>query len=136
MPVSTLPLPFRLDLPPPPWSLEEIAAAVERHRGRRLIVEPAPLSRSGSAIWIATQVADLIVYDQAAEPAQRLRAVGHQFGHMLFGHQARQDGQQFLFPHLEVALVDKAFTISRYEQADEIRADRFASLLAAGVMHL
>jgi hypothetical protein len=101
MPVSTLPLPFRLDLPPPPWSLEEITAAVERHRGRRLIVEPAPLSRSGSAIWIATDVADLIGYDQIAGPARRLQAIGHQLGHMLLGHRAGDDSQQFLFPHLK-----------------------------------
>jgi hypothetical protein len=46
------------------------------------------------------------------------------------------DTQQFLFPHLEVALADKTFAIYRYEQADELQADSFASLLAAGVMHL
>lgn len=82
MPTPPFP-PFHLDLPPRPWSLEELRAAVERHRGRQLILEPAPLSRAGSAIWIATGTADLIVYDQAADLPQRVRAVGHQFGHML-----------------------------------------------------
>jgi hypothetical protein len=135
MPVSTLPLSLCLDLPPRPWSLEDLSAAVERHRGRRLIVEPAPLSITGSAIWIATDAADLIVYDQAADPAQRLRAIGHQFGHMLLDHQPSQDGQQLLLPHSESAQPDLAFTISRYRQADELQAGAFASLLAADAMH-
>jgi hypothetical protein len=62
-----LSLPFHLESFPRPWRLEEFRVAVERHRGRRLILEPAPLSRCGSAMWIAAHAADLIVYDQAAE---------------------------------------------------------------------
>jgi hypothetical protein len=129
------PSPFYLDLPSGPWSLEELRVAVERHRGRTLILEPASLSHEGSAIWVATHVADLIVYDQAADLARRIRAIGHQFGHMLLGHQARHDGQQPLFPHLEPTLISPALTISRYVQADELEADDFASLVVANSTH-
>jgi hypothetical protein len=126
---------FYLALPPRPWSLEELGVAVERHRGRKLILEPAPLSRAGSAIWIATGTADLIVYDRAADLAPRVHAVGHQLGHMLLGHQAPHDGWQSLFPHLEPAVVTRAFTISHYTQADELAADDFAALLVTSTTH-
>jgi hypothetical protein len=76
-------------------------------------------------------VADLIVYDQAADLERRVHAIGHQFGHMLLGHQARHDGQHPLFPNLEPALTSRALTISRYAQADELEADDFASLVVA-----
>ena len=133
--MPTPPSPFYLDLPPRPWSLEELRVAVERHRGRTLVLEPAPLSHGGSAIWVATHGADLIVYSQAADLARRIRAIGHQLGHMLLGHQARHDGQQPLFQHLDPALTSLAFTISRYAQADEREADDFASLLVANSTH-
>lgn len=126
---------FYLVLPPRPWSLEELGVAVERHRGRKLILEPAALSLAGSAIWIATGTADLIVYDRAADPAQRVHAVGHQLGHMLLGHQALHDGWQSLFPHLEPSLAGSTFMFSRYAQADELAADDLASLLVANSMH-
>jgi hypothetical protein len=129
------PPPFSsLELPPPPWSLEEFRAAVERQRGRRLIAEPAPLSSSGSAIWIATWAADLIVYDQAAHPAQQLRSIGHQLGHMLLGHQANPGGDQSLFPHLDPDAVSAALSTSSYAQADELAAEEFATLLITNAM--
>src|SRR5258708_13234004 len=98
------PSPFYLDLPSRPWSLEELRVAVERHRGRTLILEPAPLSHEGSAIWIATHVADLIVYDQAVDLARQVQAIGHQFGHMLLGQQARPHAHPPFSPHLQPPL--------------------------------
>jgi hypothetical protein len=124
--------PFRLDLSALPRNLEALRAAVERQRGRRLILEPAFLSHSGSAIWIATHEADLIVYDQAAEPARRLQAICHQFGHMLLGHQGRRDRQRTLFPHLDVTAATTV-PITGYTHHDELEADDFAAFLVTRV---
>jgi hypothetical protein len=72
----------------------------------------------------------LIIYDQAIDPLRQLHAIGHQLGHLLLGHQGR-DNLQSLFQHLDPALAGTAPVISRYAETDELEADNFASMLVA-----
>ena len=125
--------PSRLSLPiPRPWDLEQFRAALERHRSRTLLLQPASLPRGcAAAVCITTATADVIVYDQALGSQRQLHAIGHQLGHLVLGHQGRAD-RRSLFPHLDPALIVTSPLVSRYDEADELEADNFASLFVAG----
>ena len=112
------------DLIPHPFSLEQFRLAVERRTGRRLVLEPAPLA---GAAWVETADTDLIIYDQAADADQQLRAIGHEVAHLLLGHQAHERPSPFA--HLDPATVAETVTVHGYSQADEREADDFAFLL-------
>jgi hypothetical protein len=129
----TVPTPPSLSLAVPiphPWNLEQFRAALESHRGRTLLLQPAALPHGWAAVRVTTAGADSIVYDQAIDPQRQLHAIGHQLGHLLLGHQGRDD-RPSLFPHLDPALAATAPVISRYAKADELEADTFASMLVA-----
>jgi hypothetical protein len=117
------------DLVPQPFSLEQFRLAVQQRTGRRLVLEPAPL---GGAAWIETADTDMIIYDQAADIDQQLRAIGHEIAHLLLGHQALELPSPLV--HLDPAAVAGTIAFHGYSQEDERQADDFALLLlsAAG----
>ena len=127
------PVPLFQDVIPCPWSLAELRDNVERHRNRPLTLTAVPLPRGSSGLWISTATADLIIYSQAASPAQQLCAIGHQVAHLLLGHQAvpSASASPALFPHLDPALVATVLTTWRFAPVDEMAADEFAALVAA-----
>jgi hypothetical protein len=130
---ANLPLPLFRDVIPSPWSLDEFRVKVERHRHARLLIAAAPLRLGISGLWIVTTAGDLIVYNEAVNPAQQLRAIGHQAAHLLLGHQAMPSASasQALFPHLATSFAAAVLPISSFAPADEMAADEFASLLVA-----
>src|SRR5579862_593780 len=131
MPVpANPPLPLLRDVIPCPWSLAEFQVNVERHRDARLVIAAASLRQGTSGLWIATATADLIIYNEAADPAQQLRAIGHQVAHLLLGHQAPPSdsaSRALLAPSLVTAVLP----VSHFSSADEMAADEFAALLVA-----
>src|SRR5260370_11362272 len=127
MPVPTPP-PRSLSVPiPHPWNLEQFRAALERHRGRTLLLEQASLPQGRVALCMTTAAADLIVYDHHVDSQRQLHAIRHQLGPLLLCHHGSDDRQ----PHLDPALIPTAPLISRYDETDELAADNFASLLVA-----
>jgi hypothetical protein len=78
---------------------------------------------------IRTSDTDLIVYDQAANADQQLQLIGHEAGHLLLGHQARERPSPFTL--LDPAAVAATVTFHGYSRADEREADDFARWLAS-----
>jgi hypothetical protein len=112
------------DLVPHPFSLEQFRLAVEPRTGRRLILEPAPLT---GAMLISTRNIDLIIYDQAADADEQVQLIGHEVAHLLLGHQPRERPSPFA--RLDPAAVAETVTFHGYSQADEQEAEDFARLL-------
>jgi hypothetical protein len=121
---------------PRPWGLERFRAGLESRRGNPLQLIALSLGPQHTGMWIAAPAADIILYDQDADPIRQAWVVGHHVAHMLLGHQrtARHDGTAHaLFPHLDLDAVTETLTLSEYSAQDEQEADTFASLLAARV---
>jgi hypothetical protein len=109
--------------PPPPVILDRshwpwFCAAIERTRGRRLLLAAAELSSPRLSLWVASAHVDLIVYPAGATPIEQLRAIAHQAAHVLLGHQA--------------AASDIA-TVALFSGSDELAADGLASQLVASM---
>src|SRR5207248_8552457 len=70
---------------PTVFTLAQLHAAVERHRGRsvRLIPKDLPVL-APHGLWIAAEHADYVFFDRSAGQIRQHQIVGHEFGHMLF----------------------------------------------------
>ena len=73
-----------------PEGLDDLKVAVERKRGRTLVLTPAPLSQGGTLL-IETGGADVMIVSQADSPADQLRAIAHHLAHLMCGHQGAPD---------------------------------------------
>ena len=117
-----------------PGSLDDLRAAVERKRGRTLVLTPAPLPQ-GSTLLIETGSADVIMVSQADSPADQLQAIAHHLAHLLCGHQGAPDDHllEAVFPRLAPGKVSASLTTSRYAPEEEREADAYATRFMAHV---
>lgn len=128
--IDSLPIPH-------PFDADAFRAALETRRNRRLVLTAAPLPPGCTGLWAASQSADYIFYGQHATPAEQLRVISHEIGHMTLGHRGtRVSASEFarlLFPHLDPRKVASALAlvpiVARYSETEEDEAETFASLL-------
>lgn len=72
---------------PEPWDVAEFCAAVARHRGRPIHLEPAELPPgSPDGAWLSGPTVDVIVYDATTAALRSEHIICHELGHMLLGH--------------------------------------------------
>lgn len=116
---------------PDPWSVERFGAALARQRGRRLILAAAQLPGGHPGLWVALPATDLIIYPRADDAAVELRAIGHQLGHMLLGHQG-VPASESPFPHVHPNTA-ATIGITRFAPPEESVADEFAAQFTARV---
>src|SRR5260221_9861740 len=126
--------PLSLDLTALPGSLDDLRAAVERKRGRTLVLALAPLSQGGTLL-IETGTSDVMIVGQASSPADQLQAVAHHLAHLLCGHQGAPDDHllQAAFPRLAPGKVSASLTTSRYAPEEEREAHVYATRFVAHV---
>jgi len=118
--IGSLPIPH-------PFDVDVFRAALETQRNRRLILTAATLPPGCSGLWAASQSTDYIFYGQDVTPAEKLRAIGHEIGHMTLDHRGTQvsasEFAQLLFPHLNPHMVAAALAllpiIARYSETEE-----------------
>ena len=124
--------PLSPDLTALPRSLDDLRIAVERKRGRTLVLAPAPLSQGGTLL-IETGAADVLIVSQASSPADQLQAIAHHLAHLLCGHQGAPDNRLLLaaFPRVAPRKVSTSLTTSRYAPEEEREADAHATRYAA-----
>jgi hypothetical protein len=122
--------PFSLDLTALSGSLDDLRAAVERKRGRTLVLAPAPLSQGGTLL-IETGTADVMIVSQASSPADQMQAIAHHLAHLLCGHHGAPDDRllQAAFPRVAPGKVSASLTTSRYAPVEEREADACATRL-------
>jgi IrrE N-terminal-like domain len=112
--------------------LDDLRVAVERKRGRTLILTPAPLTQ-GSTLLIETGSADVIIVSQADSPADQLQAIAHHLAHLMCGHQGAPDDHllQRVFPRLAPGKASASLTTSRYAPEEEREAEAQATRFVA-----
>jgi hypothetical protein len=116
---------------PAPLTPESLRAALERTRGRPLIVAAVPMPPGRPAMWIGTACCDYILYEPSLPPSRQVWAVACQAGHMLAGHRGNSAGEDVaasLFPGLDPAVVTvelpapAAFTTAEVQEAEALAA--------------
>jgi hypothetical protein len=126
-------------LVPVPWSVEELTERLGAHRGKpiRLVAWTFPAEPDApTGLWVATDQADYVFYDDAASPARREQIIGHELGHLLLGHTPRLsealDGLiEALAPSVSPELARQVLAMARtgYAEADEAAAELFGTSL-------
>ena len=117
--------------------MSTVLATVESRRGRPVVLTAAAMAPACDGMWIATEFADYIIYEQDTAPDNQLRIISHEIGHMVLGHEGIPLGSgdvgRLFFPHLEPAMVvaSLAGSVSSavYSPTEELEAETFASLL-------
>ncbi|MFF8769640.1 hypothetical protein [Kitasatospora sp. NPDC015120] len=118
------------------FTIESLADAVARWRGRPLRLIPLPRTDSGGSgicgLWIALADIDHVYYSVVTSPVHQAHIVLHELAHILLDH--RQDGEpdqdalRRLFPDLDPVMAarllarDPTRTTSDQEQQTELLA--------------
>ncbi|MBN1483578.1 MAG: hypothetical protein JXA37_02555 [Chloroflexia bacterium] len=112
--------------------MAELLDAVSADRRRRLLVRERALPPEFSALWLATNIHDLIVVAMGLSRLQRDLAVAHECSHMLLEH-----GSQVLTTpkQLEQALstTEALFVLARSGCGYDEEQERAAELLATEI---
>ncbi|MGW7005995.1 toxin [Streptomyces sp. NPDC054933] len=114
--------------------ISELCAHLGARRGRPIRLLPAELQSSQLyGLWIATDVADLIVYEAHTSRPHQEHIIAHELSHMICGHHSggkMADGAaEQLFPDISPHVVRGMLQRSGYSDHDEQEAETMASLI-------
>lgn len=119
-----------------PLDITALCRQVAAERGRPLHL--LGLTGRGGAptgLWVTTDTADYIFYNELASPLHRAHIVLHEIGHMVLAHAAGTTlsaaTAQLLMPGLDQAAVRKSLSRSDYSATQEQEAEVFATLIMA-----
>jgi hypothetical protein len=119
---------------PRPFSLETFRASLEGQRDRPLVLTATAMPAAYAGLWISTERADYIFYEQDAAPDEQLQVILHEIGHMVMNHLGIPfTGRVIarLFPHLDPDMVAAALAGSVsstvYSETEELEADTFTT---------
>ncbi|WP_157777903.1 hypothetical protein [Nocardia terpenica] len=121
---------------PRPFSVQALCDSIARQRNRRLYLHPLS-EQSGEGMpcgmWIATDAADHIFFEQKTSSFHRDHIILHEIGHILCGHNVVQLLEQD-YPLLsdgktDDSLVRRALGRTSYTTRQEQEAEMVASLI-------
>ncbi|MCE0535676.1 ImmA/IrrE family metallo-endopeptidase [Kineosporia rhizophila] len=106
---------------PRPFGHRELCRRLARHRGRPIRLMPFPIEQPGpSGIWLATDVADVIVYQSQTTAAHQEHIILHEVGHIIAGHDGESvDPEESVRVHRRTA----------YDNRQEREAELIATIL-------
>jgi hypothetical protein len=120
---------------PRPFSLDAFRISLEGQRHRPLVLTAATMPPAYTGLWVSTERADYIFYEQDAAADEQLRIILHEIGHMVLNHlgipfTGRVTAR--LFPHLDPDMVAAALagsvSSSVYSETEELEADTFTTV--------
>src|SRR5579859_5865141 len=92
-----------IDLPVP-LHVPSFCAAVERQRGRQILLRPMHSETGPCGVWLAGQSTDIIFYEKDTSPLHQQHIILHELSHLLCGHRpvpvSETELPQLLFPDL------------------------------------
>ncbi len=127
---------------PVPFDARAFCQMLESRRGRPILLRPMDMGRGRKArgLWLATDWADFILYEQATTPLHQQHIIFHELAHILCDHQPVQVVQEgmstALFPDLDMERIQVVMRRSAYLVQEEQEAEMVATLLlkrSAGV---
>ncbi|MFD6534982.1 hypothetical protein [Streptomyces goshikiensis] len=131
------------DLPiPTPFTIPALVQAMEKTRGRRIMLVPLPqrVSSPGTAcgLWVKLPGADLVFFEKGTTAFHQTRIILHELAHIWLGHAGAMTPEQLqrFTPDLDVRLVARfmrgAVVAGRtnYETQQERAAEISAQLIS------
>ena len=129
----------------PPLDVVELCRRVGEMRGKpiRLVAHPIPVP-GPFGVWITTDAADYILYQQETSKSHQGHIVLHELGHILAGHSSDEDDDSLLaelypdvepealrerYPDLEPDAVRRALRRSSYDTEQEREAELVATIM-------
>lgn len=117
----------------PPLDVSELCRRVGEQRGRPIRLASHPIPVPGPfGVWIATDTADYILYQQETSKAHQNHIILHELGHILAGHSSDEqddDLLQDLYPDLGPEAVRRALRRTSYDDAHEREAETVATII-------
>lgn len=129
----------------PPLDVTELCRRVGESRGKPIRLVPHPIPVPGPfGVWITTNVADYILYQQETSKSHQGHIVLHELGHILAGHSSDEDDDALLaelypdvepdalrerYPDLEPDAVRRALRRTSYDTEQEREAETVATII-------
>ena len=115
----------------PPLNVAELCQRVGQQRGRPIRVLGYPMPAAGPfGVWIATDRADYVLYQQETSRAHQDHIILHELGHILADHIG--DGNApatTLYPDIDPAVVLRALQRTSYDDEHEREAEMIATII-------
>jgi hypothetical protein len=129
----------------PPLDVAELCRRVGTQRGRpiNLVAHPIPVP-GPFGVWIATETADYILYQQQTSKPHQDHIILHELGHLLAGHHSDEQDDELLgdlypdvspnalraqYPDLSPDAVRRALRRSSYDTEQEREAETVATII-------
>jgi hypothetical protein len=129
------PILAQIDLPRP-FSIEALCHHIAEQRGRPLYLHPLPPEAAVSGtcgLWLGTAIDDHVFYEKQTSRLHQEHIMLHEFGHILFGHDSLDAGDnvgaQALLSDLDPRLVRHLLGRTNYTTRQEQEAEMLASLI-------
>lgn len=110
---------------PTPFDLDTFVAGVATRRGRPIARYALPLMGGLPGLWIETDTADLVYYEQRTSPLHQQHIVLHELGHILLGHRGVRSVE---IGDLTLAEL-RALRADHYTRDEEHEAETLATLI-------
>jgi Zn-dependent peptidase ImmA (M78 family) len=123
----------------------ELCRRVGESRGKEIRLVPHPIPVPGPfGVWITTNAADYILYQQETSKAHQGHIVLHELGHILAGHSSNDEDDLLLaelnadvepdvlrdqYPDLEPGAVRRALRRTSYDTEQEREAETVATII-------
>ncbi|MCA6094063.1 ImmA/IrrE family metallo-endopeptidase [Streptomyces sp. SCA3-4] len=126
---------------PEPFSAQELCTrlAAERSRPLHLLPLPTPTAPgTPSGMWLATERADYVFYDEQTSPLHQEHIIMHEIGHMVCDHRSGIDDLR-LYRHIDITdpqSIRQALPRLRYSDQQEQEAEMIATLILEAVGRL
>jgi hypothetical protein len=123
------------DLPVPyPFDVRELCALIAARRGRAIQLLPMICGDSGVlGLWVATESADLILYEESTTPPHQDHIILHELAHVLCDHYSAkvsaEEQMRLLMPDLDPDMVRRVLGRTTYLAVEEQEAELLASLI-------
>jgi hypothetical protein len=119
-----------LDLPVP-FTIEAFCEDLGRRLGRQIVLCPVDTYTGSCGLWVATDTTDYFFYEGTTTPLHKEVIVGHEAGHLVFGHSSADVMPEELagLLGLDVALVRHVLGRTSYSTEEEQEAEVFGTVL-------
>lgn len=118
---------------PVPFDVRAVCAELADRRGRPITLLPFPGLSELCGLWVATDTADLIAYEQHTTAPHQDHIVLHEIGHLLCAHYPASltldEQARLVLPNLDPEMVRRVLGRTGYSSAEEREAEFFASLV-------
>ncbi|MEV0275727.1 hypothetical protein AB0I22_04995 [Streptomyces sp. NPDC050610] len=121
--------------PPRPFSVTALCDQLAEQRRRPIHLHPLPAHAAASGtcgMWLATEAADHIFFEQRTGRLHQEHIVLHELGHVLLDHYALGpdgDGAAGLLPDLDPKLIHRLLRRTNYTTPQEKEAETLAGLI-------